>query len=503
MTHLTLLELAKQGDAQAIASVINYLLQPKGVTTKVILKDDCLQIMLESFQVPEQESSVTFIHKLIIKLEATPIKSVKIYGKSKGQTSVAWIDYLNLTPKNEETKKHSSILELAKQGKDKTPSQIWPVWFPYPIFWLRAIILVPIAFPGTRLIVFGLAGVFISVLGNSPILLIFSVLFGLLIPTIFLAFFYHIFWFNWQKPKSSNKLPKWIPTLNSLWADFYGTVVMGLSFMLILTIFSELAFSSCNLYNKIPEYFDGCTGHLTGRATNGIFDSIENNDFLSQRWFIIWMFTAAYLYQLEHLVIKRFIPKLKVILQNFQIRPKSYSIERTDLEIDRLRSDMSLTQIKKGKKQHSAILSQDTYQTPKNFKKKLLIIMLISLVAIGIYLLAKIPKMKGKAPTSIASKVTSSTPFITALIPQPNTFREAVNQAISATKLTQLAKSSDDWKIVTSEWQAAIALMKTVPSSSQNYVVAQQKIREYQKNLNYAEKNSIGNKESDRPSKLN
>ncbi|WP_334967568.1 hypothetical protein [Nostoc sp.] len=494
MTQPNLLELAKQGDAQAIASVINYLLQPKGITAKVILKDDCLQVMLESFQVPEQESSVTFIRKLIIKLEVKPIKSVKIYGKRKGQTSVAWIDYLNLTPENEETKKHSSILELAKQGKYETLSQIWPVWFPYLSSWFKAIILVPIAFPGTRLIVFGLAGVFISVLGNSPILLIFSVLFGLLIPTTFLAFIYHIFWFIWQKPKLSNKLPKWIPTLNSLWAGFYGTIVMGLSFMLILTIFSELAFSSCNLYNKIPEYFDGCTGNLTGRATNGIFYSIENNDFLSQRWFMIWMFTAAYLYQLEYLVIKRFIPKLKVLLQNFQTRPKSYSIDCTDLEIDRLRGDMGLTQIKKGKKQHSAILSQDNYQTPKNLKKKLLIIMLIPLVTIGIYILAKIPKMKGKAPTSITSKVTSPTPIVTTLTPQTNTFREAVNQATSAAKLTQLAKSPDEWKTVVSQWQAAIALMKTVPSSSPDYTIAQQKIIEYQKNLNYAEKNAVGGK---------
>ncbi|MHC5757901.1 hypothetical protein [Nostoc sp.] len=494
MTQPNLLELAKQGDAQAIASVINYLFQPKGITAKVILKDGCLQIMLESFQVPEQESSVTFIRKLIVNLQATPIKYVKIYGKSKGQNSVAWIDYLYLTADNEETKKHSSILELAKQGKYETLSQIWPVWFPYPSSWFRAIILVPIAFPGTRLIVFGLAGVFISVLGNSPILLIFSVLFGLLIPTTFLAFVYHIFWFIWQKPKLSNKLPKWIPSLNSLWAGFYGTVVMGLSFMLILTIFSELAFSSCNLYNKIPEYFNGCTGHLTGSATNEIFYNIENNDFLSQRWFMIWMFTAAYLYQLEHLVIKRLIPKLKVILQNFKIRHKSYSVDRTDLELDRLRGDMGLTQIKKGKKQYLAISSQENYQIPKILNKKLLIIMFIPVVAIGIYVLVKILRMKEKASNYIASQVTSPTPSATVLTLQSNTFREAVNQAISAAKLTQSAKSPDEWKTVVSQWQAAIALMKNVPSSSPNYAIAQQKIIEYQKNINYAQKNAVGGK---------
>ncbi|MBN3921989.1 hypothetical protein [Nostoc sp. NMS4] len=77
---------------------------------------------------------------------------------------------------------------------------------------------------------------------------------------------------------------------------------------------------------------------------------------------------------------------------------------------------------------------------------------------------------------------------------QTDTFREAVSKAINAANLTQSAKSPDDWKIVTSEWEAAIALMKAVPSSSQNYPIAQQKIIEYQKNLNYAHKNAIGGK---------
>ncbi|QLE40648.1 hypothetical protein FD723_09380 [Nostoc sp. C052] len=87
--------------------------------------------------------------------------------------------------------------------------------------------------------------------------------------------------------------------------------------------------------------------------------------------------------------------------------------------------------------------------------------------------------------------MTSQSPTV---LLESDKFREAVNQAINAANLTQSAKSPDEWKIVVSQWEAAIALMKTVPSSSQNYVVAQQKIKEYQRNLNYAEKNSVGNK---------
>ncbi|MBN3885311.1 MAG: hypothetical protein V7K64_04375 [Nostoc sp.] len=45
-----------------------------------------------------------------------------------------------------------------------------------------------------------------------------------------------------------------------------------------------------------------------------------------------------------------------------------------------------------------------------------------------------------------------------------------------------------------SQWKAAIAFMKNVPSSSPNYAIAQQKIIEYQKNINYAEKNAVGGK---------
>ncbi|MEH2402954.1 MAG: hypothetical protein V7K19_06870 [Nostoc sp.] len=77
---------------------------------------------------------------------------------------------------------------------------------------------------------------------------------------------------------------------------------------------------------------------------------------------------------------------------------------------------------------------------------------------------------------------------------ETDTFREAVSKAINAANLTQSAKSQDEWKTVVSQWEAAIALMKTVPSSSPNYIIAQQKIIEYHKNLNYAEKNAVGGK---------
>ncbi|MCT7967037.1 hypothetical protein NG799_11885 [Laspinema sp. D1] len=55
MNQPNLLELAKQGDAKAIATLMNRKLQPKGITAKASMKNDCLQIMLESAQVPPKK----------------------------------------------------------------------------------------------------------------------------------------------------------------------------------------------------------------------------------------------------------------------------------------------------------------------------------------------------------------------------------------------------------------------------------------------------------------
>lgn len=138
----------------------------------------------------------------------------------------------------------------------------------------------------------------------------------------------------------------------------------------------------------------------------------------------------------------------------------------------------------------------------RNLNKKFLFVFIIFSISLGIYFSSKfveILPLTSKIPTQIPSKpvlvtpspVTSDSPIV---LLETDTFREAVSKAINAANLTQSAKSPDEWKTVVSHWKGAIALMKNVPSSSPNYVVAQQKIIEYQKNLNYADKNAIAGK---------
>ncbi|HEY9598060.1 MAG TPA: hypothetical protein V6D33_10355 [Cyanophyceae cyanobacterium] len=114
MTKPTRLELAKQGDEAAIISVINYLLKDKGITVKAAQKEDCLLVVLKSAQVPEQKSSVDFIHNLMMKLGVPSIKSVKVYGKQTSQKSPAWEEFIDLVPKALAPKKEAAFSNLIR-----------------------------------------------------------------------------------------------------------------------------------------------------------------------------------------------------------------------------------------------------------------------------------------------------------------------------------------------------------------------------------------------------
>jgi hypothetical protein len=444
MTQPNLLELAKQGDAKAIASVMNYLLKDKGITAKAIQKDDTLQVILESAQAPEQTSSVEFIHKLMRKLGIKSIKSARVYGKQVGQSSSAWMKTLKLTPKLEEPKKQTSSSESSSQSKLKAIADRWPVWFPYPSSWLRTFALLV-----WMAVILRIAGFWSVVLGGvlaaitAHLGLALSILgLGLLVSILAYSYLHH---FLFGKPVP--RYPRWLPSPSSLWEGIYAPIVMLLAFVVVLLILVPFLIPTCN-YQTV-EQIDYCL-ELTGR------ELVKYEYRMAQIGTVIWLIIASYLYQAEYLIRKRLIPNLNAALQNSQF----------------------LRNASRWKSQKLA--------------KKLLIILLIPLVIAGVYLFSKLPELKETIPVPLASQAPSATnapmnPASPATSsPQRDIFGEAVNKAMSAATITQSAKSKEDWNLVVSQWQEAIALMKTVPASSSNYTVAQKKAVEYQSNLDYA-----------------
>jgi len=108
MAQLKILDLAKQGDAQAIASLMNRHLQPKGITATVAFKDACLQVILESTQVLNQQTLVAFVRKGIAGLGVASIGIVEVYGQQTGEEFPAWSEEFDLSIAEAEDNDQSS-----------------------------------------------------------------------------------------------------------------------------------------------------------------------------------------------------------------------------------------------------------------------------------------------------------------------------------------------------------------------------------------------------------
>jgi hypothetical protein len=83
------LELAKQGDAQAINALVNRSLNPQGITAKVLCQGDQMKIRLESLDIPDKENLTKYLIQGLGKIGVT-ISYLEVYGKRTGQEGYAW-----------------------------------------------------------------------------------------------------------------------------------------------------------------------------------------------------------------------------------------------------------------------------------------------------------------------------------------------------------------------------------------------------------------------------
>lgn len=99
-------------------------------------------------------------------------------------------------------------------------------------------------------------------------------------------------------------------------------------------------------------------------------------------------------------------------------------------------------------------------------KKNLLLVMGIPMAIIGAYFLAE--------------RIPVNHDQVTPVISQSQEFDKATQQAKLAAELGKSPKSKAQLRSVTNAWSLAITSMKSVPTNSPNYQIAQEKIVEYQ-----------------------
>ncbi|MGC9526798.1 MAG: hypothetical protein ACP5D7_14795 [Limnospira sp.] len=115
------LELAKQGDPQAIATVINHSLKAKAdISADVFREDNSLHIMLEGDSVPgNQAKLVAFLRNGLTNLDISSIYTAKVYGRQLGDDP-AWEEEIVLKmPPPEEGQPHGGAVPPESLAPDE------------------------------------------------------------------------------------------------------------------------------------------------------------------------------------------------------------------------------------------------------------------------------------------------------------------------------------------------------------------------------------------------
>ncbi|MBD1921272.1 hypothetical protein H6F77_09230 [Microcoleus sp. FACHB-831] len=382
--------------------------------------------------------------------------------------------------------KKQNLAELAKQNLQHIHCA---AWFPYPTSWLKAMSLaLSLAVILVIVRITGSVGVNLAILVDSPEVLAFFGIIAMLSPIVAIAFVHHIlhlilgqFIPSFQPPEIGT-LQGWFPGLISWWEGLYGWLAI---FLATLTAVG-LAILLMPLFGLS---FQEITYEYNSSAETTLYGWVST----------IWLVIAAGLYQIEYLFKRRIIEVYSV---NNELATSAANLSSSpDTEIDSLREEMGMSQMKTNSK-IPATTSQSNRQNlrkTEKVSKLFLMFLVIPLIVAGTYLFSKLPQFQITAPIPVASQAPAAanneipsvapTPVDSAS-PQSDTFKQAVNKATSAATITQSAKSNGDWNLVTREWEEAIALMKAVPQTHPQHTVAQQKAIDYQRNLDYAQKNA-------------
>jgi len=212
---------------------------------------------------------------------------------------------------------------------------LWPVWLPYPSSWLQALLILLLASLGTYCMrATGLFGLRLSEMIERPEPFLFFGILALLSPIVWITLCHHLVHLaiarylpSLRSGEMDDPVKTW-PDLMSWWDGLYGWMVAALSTMVSLGVFvlflpsMEVDFVGDRPYLESPDAIASVAGS-------------------------VWLICAAYLYQLETLVQQRIRAASQA--QTMPKSPKA-SVNTPDVELNRLRTQMGLTTIKKYKR---------------------------------------------------------------------------------------------------------------------------------------------------------
>ncbi len=429
-----LLELAKQGNPKAIVMFLNRFNSSEDIATIIednpTIENEFINIKVESSQFPLNYPSKKYIYDGLKMFKVEYIKSIIVEPNIQKNPKKPCKERIDLTKELEKPKPESPA---SKQFK-------WPAWFPYPSSWIRMTVLILWLFIVIRIVAFWgvIIGGTVSVISEDFMPLLKALGIGIIGSILILAYVHQILSHTGQFlfSKSSSPKPfKWLPTPLSLWEGIYTPIVLILSILTVLFVIipfipwgncqTELLFEDTNCQNRIQNYL----------ASLEVFATI------------VWITSGIYLYQIEYLIRTRvpFHKVLKFLALVFFSFMSTVIIYTTATNWDYI------------------------YGTFANVGNSFSISESSEMV--------DLPEDQN-IDTNLSKVVTPQL--------RDENFKKGLEKAMNAAVLVQTAKSKPEWEFVASQWQNAIDYMKQVQPSDSNYQAAQERVVQYQKNLEYA-----------------
>ncbi|GAB1545414.1 hypothetical protein NUACC21_80900 [Scytonema sp. NUACC21] len=353
-----------------------------------------------------------------------------------------------------------------------------PLWLPYPNAWLNALILSVFMTglaAGIRRI--GFLDSYLAKWSEQPELSIVVLILLIILPIPAIALFHHFFLSRFIPviPGERVNMPQgMVPGVMSWWESLYSWLVFVLS-SLIATLFCIPFLSLFKFnYEKI------------------IYTYNQPHKNVQVLFAIVWIVSAAILYQIQYLFKDRLLFADEAIDEPTNVKEDlPVEIQPENVQDDVSATRTQLTEQAPKKKTNVAELIAKYRKLPQ----RLFTLVLISIVALWVYSFTNLPQVKQTLSVNLSSieKQLIATPE-----PPPppllenDTYQKGVNKAKSAIKLTKSAQSEDEWRIVARRWEDAIKLMENVPTSSPNYGLAQQKILQYQVHREFAKQMLAG-----------
>ncbi len=100
MSKSNLQELAKRGDAEAIAILMQRALEGKNIQVQVQSREECLHILFESKRVPDPDVMVNFVSQGMAKMGVESALYLRIFGYETGQPFPQWLEQLYFVPES-------------------------------------------------------------------------------------------------------------------------------------------------------------------------------------------------------------------------------------------------------------------------------------------------------------------------------------------------------------------------------------------------------------------